>query len=169
MPDYEWRITKYNPAQRSETGSFTGTTWSSVWDIGESFEDELTVEEYLRVETAYADVATSLAVESNAYQLHISELESFDDSQDELAKLGLPKISRKLPKQDSVVSVTEIGDLVRIALRELAWFKIQTHSFFIHFGRDFYMYAGSDVPCERSRKLARSRGLFVEDFTSPYA
>ncbi|ONF63623.1 hypothetical protein [Amycolatopsis keratiniphila] len=169
MPDHQWRITKYDPALRSDSGRFTGNTWTSVWDIGKSFDGKLTVEEYLRVESAYAKSAASFSVESSAFQVTIADFEVSTSNQAELTALGLPEIPWQPPEEGSIIPVNRIQDLVRIALREIAWFKIQTHSFFIHFGHDFYMYIGSDTACDSSRDLARLHGLFVEDFRSPYS
>lgn len=168
MPRHQWRTTKYDPALRSGSGAFTENTWSSVWDIGKSFDTgTLSTEEYLRVESAYAETATSFAVESGVFQVEISDFESQLASQAELTELGLPEIPGP-PDPGSRIPAHRIGDLVRLNLRELAWFKVRAYDFFIHFGHDFYMYIGSDTPCEDSRRLAESLGIFVEYFESPH-
>lgn len=58
---YGWRIIKYNPAFRDERGAYLKDEWTSVSDVGKSFDGEvLTFEEYYKIENAY--VASDLPI-----------------------------------------------------------------------------------------------------------
>lgn len=49
-----YRITKYNPANRNDSGNYCGDDWTSISDVGKFYNGELfTIEEYLRVENLY--------------------------------------------------------------------------------------------------------------------
>ncbi len=57
-----FRITRYNPAFRDERGAYTRVTWTSVSDVGRTYDDEvLTLGEYERVERSYLDAVRSFA------------------------------------------------------------------------------------------------------------
>ena len=46
-----YRISKYNPKFRDEDGFYTRKEWTSISDIGESFDgSEVTIHEYLEIE-----------------------------------------------------------------------------------------------------------------------
>lgn len=59
----------------------------------------------------------------------------------------------------------------RAAMSPSPW-KATAHAslaFYIHVGWDYYVYVGSDRPCDRSVKLARQLGLFIhQPFESPH-
>jgi hypothetical protein len=171
MLAFQWRITKYDPELRDEGGKFQGSSWSSVWNIGKLDNGAvLTVDEYLHFESAYVNTAISFAIESGAFELAIKEFEGAVPDQSALTELGLPAI-HPLPElsEGSVVGAHQAGDIIRLVLRELVWLKLVASSFFVHFGHDFYMYVGSDVRCDDSRRRAEASNLFVEEFDSPYS
>jgi small subunit ribosomal protein S1 len=60
--------------------------------------------------------------------------------------------------------------LVRAMLRETdVWCRLEADSqFFAHDGWDFYLYIGSNQPCEQAADHVHQLGLFVEHQTSPY-
>ena len=52
---FYWRVTKYNPSGRDINGAYTENEWTSSSDINSSFNGKvLTIEEYMKVENAYA-------------------------------------------------------------------------------------------------------------------
>lgn len=169
MLPYMWRITKYDPALRDEQGRFVQETWTSASDVGKSFGgDILTPESYLAVESAYASVAAALAVESGEFELTMREVEQRSHD-DEIWMPDLPPISAAPPLvEGGKIPVTQLGPVVRLVLRELAWLKLEASDFYLHFGYDYYMYSGSHSPCPEAMDLAGSLGLFVENMPSPY-
>jgi hypothetical protein len=50
---YKYEITKYNPKFRDENRRYNKEDWTSISDIGKSFEEVLTVENYSQVEDSY--------------------------------------------------------------------------------------------------------------------
>jgi small subunit ribosomal protein S1 len=64
----------------------------------------------------------------------------------------------------------EAIETVRQTLREDGWCRlVDDERFYINVGWDYYVYVGTDRPCDESVELAESLGLFVDrDFASPY-
>jgi hypothetical protein len=63
----------------------------------------------------------------------------------------------------------EIQTPFRDVLREKYWCGFeQDDAGFVHFGWDYYMYIGVSTSSSRSIQFARTHGLFVEEFISPY-
>lgn len=59
-----------------------------------------------------------------------------------------------------------VDDVVRLALREVVWCRLESPSgFFVHFGYDYYMYVGTPEAIEPPTVSPR---VFVEEFPSPY-
>src|SRR5438876_10123615 len=74
---FGWRITKYDPAYRNAAGAYLKDEWTSVSDIGKSFDGKaLTVEEYRSVENAYVSTALRFLSEANLNCLNVTSLET---------------------------------------------------------------------------------------------
>lgn len=57
---YNWRITKYNPKFRDESGSFLSQEWTSYHDIGKVFGTHiLTYSDYKKMEDDYVAIVSS--------------------------------------------------------------------------------------------------------------
>ena len=150
-----WRVTRFDPAHRDARGAYRRDTWTSIGDVGGSFEDgELTLETYLRVEDAYVEAVAAFADGTGAERLVIGELDYGE---------GL--------REGQVLSIAEARDVVRRMLREDVSCKLQSPDgrFAVHVGFDLYMYIGSAEPCTAAVRDARASGLFVEEGgSSPY-
>lgn len=153
--NHQYRITKFDPANRDLAGRHTAEDWCLYSQIGSFFGGILlTEDEYLRVESAY--VATALDFFSEA-------------GHPDIFAMGVEDCKKRgAPPDGSMVSLDLLPVLCRAMLREEYWLRIEGADFFIHFGWDFYMYLGASTPCERSLNRARSLGLFPEPFLSPY-
>lgn len=150
---FEYRITKYNPANRID-GRYVVDDWTSFSDIGKRFDKtELTYEKYLEIETAYIECCIDLLSKARIRILSIEQAECY--SEDVL-----------LPA--SVSDISEIRHLIAACLREQCWFKLTGKDFFIHFGYDYYMYIGSMLPAATVEETAIRYGLFCELCPSPY-
>lgn len=147
----EYRVTKYDPKNRDRFGRYLRLAeWTCFSDIGES----VTQQEYLLTEEAYIDSAIAMLLETNCEGLFICGLEE-----------------RESPVQfqeGNFVTPSELKDLFQVVLRGLVWCKFENRSHFVHFGYDFYMYVGTPEACVQSIDLAINRGLYVEEFQSPY-
>jgi len=74
---FEYRVTKYDPANRDAQGAYTREEWSAVSDIGHAFAGVvLTEPEYQRVEDAYVLAALAFLQETGVLSLTIAGLEN---------------------------------------------------------------------------------------------
>jgi hypothetical protein len=153
----EYRVTKYNPAFRDQSGAYTKVEWTSFTQIGQTFSGVmLTSDEYEHVEQAYVEAALSFLRESGLFTMRVAGLEN----------------SQTHPldfQNDSVLPLGRIGEIIRRILREEFWCRLEGGQSFIHFGWDYYMYIGVPHPCPTARARAAELGLYVEEFASPYA
>ncbi|MBN1511613.1 MAG: hypothetical protein JXB13_06330 [Phycisphaerae bacterium] len=158
---YEYRVTKYDPGKRDENGVYTvdeWTEWIMFSQVGSIVGgSKLTLEEYLRTEDAYVATAIRFLSEAGVPSVTVRQLA---DNGGEAAKLNV--------REGSDLDHEQAACLMRLILRDLAWCRLESDDSFVHFGWDYYMYIGVPVPCDQSRAFARERGLFVEEFPSPY-
>jgi hypothetical protein len=153
---FEFRITKYDPAFRDPNGAYLRDDWTSVSDVGLSFDGKLlTNTEYRRVESAYIASALAFLRESGTTSLNVNGLEYH----------GSTPLSFS---EGAVVSLEQAETILSHVLREDLWCKLEGPDSFIHIGYDYYMYVGVSVVCPQAQALAVSLGLFVESFQSPY-
>lgn len=167
---YAWRITKYNPALRNSQGHYLAEDWTSFSEIGKFFAaKQLTYEDYLSCESAYASSVLSFLSEAGLSSLHVAELENRNVAYVEAEYLRDIVFQPAKLRVDSIMRVSDLEDIVRLNLREVLWCKlIETDNFYVHFGWDYYMYIGSTSPSSGAITHAEGRGLFVEEMASPY-
>ena len=160
-----WRISKYNPAFRNERGAYLKDEWTSVSDIGKSFDGEvLTLEEYRRIESAYVSTALSFLSETGLEALTIKKLETYGILELRVGDLWGITFDPKLCREGMVISGDTLTDVCRLVLREVIWCNLESdNSFHINFGFDYYMYVSSSIRCEKSIAYGKQQGLFVED------
>lgn len=164
-----FRITKYDPALRSPDGSYTKEEWTSVSDIGQIFIGRsVELSEYIDSENAYVEAARQLLGQLGVRCLQIADLESNDDLE------ALPEPLRTETgthlssiQEGQVVCNEELDWAIRLALREVIWCRLEdANGNYIHFGHDYYMYAGSTSKHVATPSLPD--GMFAEIFESPY-
>jgi hypothetical protein len=152
-----YRVTKYDPARRDVSGAYPTDDWTSHSDIGRSFGGHtLTEERYVAVENAYLESAVAFLKEAGVRELAVVGLENAG------AHVG------SLP-EGTVIPVERLPAVLRSLLREEYWCKLESKSAFVHVGWDYNMYIGVPKSCPLAESTAQSRGLFVEQFRSPYA
>lgn len=153
---HRFRVTKYDPAFRTAAGAYQKEEWTSFSDVGRSFSGTtLSREDYLRVESAYVDAAAAFLAEDRSPELRVVGLEIRGDH---------PGV----PAEGSLTTREDFPSICRSILRGDFWCKLEADGRFVHFGWDYYMYVGVLHPCESAISKAKSLGLFVEDFDSPY-
>ncbi|MFE1288266.1 S1 RNA-binding domain-containing protein [Streptomyces sp. NPDC058751] len=164
MPPFVYRITKYDPADRDEHGSYIGAE-DSTSDHGP-------------VEAAYLQAIAAFAEDTGVDHLAIREpgisslahfgLEPAIDGHG-LAGLFPPDLSGF---HDGAEVPLSLGlELVRVMLRDNgAWCHLEAEDKFdVQVGWDQYVYVSSDQPCERAVAHTRALGLFPERLAaSPY-
>ncbi|MFI5788164.1 S1 RNA-binding domain-containing protein [Streptomyces sp. NPDC051640] len=161
---YVYRITKYDPADRDEHGSYAGAT--------EAISDHGPVEDaYLRAVAAFASGAgiDRLAIrEPQAPGFVHFGLEPAVSGHG-LTGLFPPDLSGY---HDGATVPVAIGlELVRAMLRDNgAWCRLEVEgAFAVHVGWDQYVYVGTSAPPDRAVARTRALGLFPERMDrSPY-
>ena len=149
----EYRITKYNPANRID-GVYMSDEWTSFSDIGKAFDGTiLSQDAYLKTEKAYIDCCIELIEKAKISKLHIKQAEYYTEN------IRFPS---------SISNTQEIRQVITACLREQCWLKLVAKDFFIHFGYDYYMYVGSVLSKETVAETATKFGLFCEETPSPY-
>lgn len=170
--NYQWRVTKYNPDFRDKNGYYTLIEeWICPSEIGEIINGkEFTLDDYLRVETAYINAVIRFLEDSEVNSLRILGLEKTDISkEDKSSVLYEPEFDQVVLKEDLKVNKNEIRLICKMILRNFLWCKLYSKDhFFVHFGWDYYMYIGSYINCPSAIEFARNNGLFVEESISPH-
>jgi hypothetical protein len=156
---FEYRIAKYDPTLRDKSGAYTKDDWISFDDIGKEFDGVvLAREEYLRVENSYIESVIGILDEAGIKELQIKGLENSKQSV-EAANLS----------DGDYLKGSELGKAFRNVPREKFWCRFENDDTeYVHFGWDYYMYVGVQTYCESAIKFVESKGLFVEEFESPY-
>jgi len=155
-PVHEYRVAKYNPEIRDQSGAYTKVEWTFFRQIGQTFSGVLlTSDEYERVEEAYIQAALSFLRESGLLSMRVAGLEN-------------PRTQPLDFQNDSVLPLDRIDEIIRRILREEFWCRLEGSDGFIHFGWDYYMYIDVLHPCPTARARAAELGLYVEEFASPY-
>jgi hypothetical protein len=161
-PIWSYRVSRYDPALRDAGGAYLPSTWTSWSDIGRSFDGVVLLEpEYLRAEDGYLTSARRFMEESGVESLAMQGVENHSA----FSEPGLT-----IAEGASVAVERDLVRVIRLLLREHFWCRLESAapSAFVHVGYDFYMYIGVARPCPRAIARARSDGLFVEVFPSPY-
>lgn len=151
---FEYRVTKYNPAIRSEGRQYS--EWTSISHVGAAFDGQvLTQSAYEEVEAAYIAVAAAFLREAEAGSISIRGLENRKDH------------GASCAEGDAFAPMDARAIMARV-LREELWCRLEGDRGFVHFGYDYYMYVGVETPCPEAQRLAAQLGLFVEEMRSPY-
>lgn len=101
----QYRLTKYDPANRNSTGAYTRDEWTSISDVGSYIGGKLvTLEGYKATEAAYIRVVCSLARAASIGPFEVSAIERRPVSVsngDCIPVEGLPRIIRSLLREES--------------------------------------------------------------------
>lgn len=150
----EYRITKYNPQNRV-SGEYCVHEWTSISDIGKTFDDgTLTSEEYTRVEQTYIDCCIDLLRSAGVSVLSVCCLECYDEN------IRFPS---------HLHNENDIRQIISCCLQEKCWARLESINFFIHFGYDYYMYVGTNLPHSYVESTVEKFALYCECIPSPYA
>ncbi len=150
----QYRISKYNPEFRNADGTYNLSEWTSYGDVGEI----VSKEEYEEVENSYIESALNFLEEQNVSNLKITYLENKQEFKE-------PSVTLETGVE---LNREQLKKVLKSMLREKYWAKLENDNSFIHFGWDYYMYIGVPKDPKMAKKYAESRGLYVEEFESPY-
>ncbi|MGW5864647.1 S1 RNA-binding domain-containing protein [Streptomyces sp. NPDC055239] len=167
---YVYRVTKYDPADRDERGSYIGSA--------ETTSDHGPVEEaYLRAVAAFAaDAGVGVGVGIGQLAIREPQIAGLWQFGLEPAVPGHGLAGIFPPDltgyHDGATVPLAIGlELVRAMLRDNgAWCRLEVEgAFAVHVGWDQYVYVGTRTPSETALARTRALGLFPERLdASPY-
>ncbi|MDN3243042.1 S1 RNA-binding domain-containing protein [Glycomyces tritici] len=164
MPPYIYRVTKYDPADRDESGHYVGT--------------EDTDSDRGPVEAAYLQAVATFAGDAGIDSLTIREPTVAGSNRFGAAPaapghglVGIfpPDLTGYHDGADVTLDVAQ--ELVRAMLRETgAWCRLEVDDrFTVHVGWDQYVYISTHAPSEDALACTRELGLFPEPLdASPY-
>lgn len=169
---YQWRVTKYNPQMRDAEGRYLAEDWTSVSDVGKEIGGVVvSFSDYRQTEDLYVEAVVDFMIETGIDSLQVVDIE------ENLEYINLQSrefpydivLHCAIPAIDQWVSQESLRCSCRLALREIIWCKLEVdETFFVHFGYDYYMYIGSNRPCNNAIDQVVRSGLFVEPMGSPY-
>lgn len=167
---YKYRITKYNPQNRSKD-VYALNEWTSVSDIGKKCDKILTTEEYIYVENTYVEAFENIA-KIKGDDVVVSSIEkpfSIDEIVRIEQKYNLSKycpVNIELLKKlsnNKRIAIDEACDLVRLILREYMWCNILLNkNERFEFGYDYYMYFLTNKDSMQMLKKCVSNRLYIE-------
>lgn len=157
-----WRVTKYNPLNRNDDGSYINDEeWTSYSDIS----SKVNKEDYLKIEQSYINAIITFMDEMGLNNVYLNALEQWSD---EIENQNASQFLLKMWLGKSV-NTQEVKDLARLTLREAIWCRLTyKNEFYVHFGYDYYMYIGANKDCPNARQKVEATGLYVEECNSPY-
>ena len=173
---FEYRITKYDQSQRNEIGAYIGpSAWTCYSDVGQTFDGEvLTIEECLRVESAYISAAIKLFEESGLPYLRLTRIETHEWQKEERLIEGYslydPVFETIDFTEDAIVLPKDMPTVLQMIFRGFAFASLEWRDkFYIHIGEEFYMYIGTHKADEGIIDAIHSTGLYIErNYPSPY-
>lgn len=152
IPSY--RITKYDPVYRSKEGWYTKDEWTGYSDVGSFYDGKVfTQEEYEKIETHYLNVIKEIYQKTSQKYAIIRRLENY---------------KRLNWKNNQKLDLAEVEKFSKDCLREQCWGKVHGRKFFVHFGYDYYMFIGTDLPKAEVEKIVADNNLFCEEYPSPH-
>lgn len=172
---FEYRITKYDQSQRDERGRYIcPSAWTCYSDVGDTYDGKvLTLEECLRVESAYIATAIKMFEHSGLPFLRLTRVEAPEWQKDDLRQKGKPLYDDTFEtidfSEDAIVHLKEMPAVLQMVFRGFGYASLEwRNKFYVHVGWDFYMYVGTDKPAHKEDSV-RSADLYIEnDFPSPH-
>lgn len=114
---HHYRVTKYDPALRDESGAYTGDDWTMFGQIGQTFAGQrLTLATYLDVEARHLVALASFMGENNTASV---TAEGVEDAR------GTFRVA-----EGSALSAVEATEAVRQMLRDDGWCRLVDHDRF---------------------------------------
>jgi hypothetical protein len=165
-----YRVTKYNPKYRDKEGAFTKDDWTSISDIGKTFENKtISATDYKTVENKYINAIKLILIELSieyctVESLFKNELDETSNKESIYSRFDF-EVYSNINEGDSM-DINKTLTVARLMLREDLWGNIESplKELIIEFGYDYYMYfktakdLSSLIPI-----IEHEIGLFVEE------
>lgn len=163
--DKDYSISKYRPQFYDSQSCYTRNEWTSISDIGKSFDDGvLTTNEYLETERHYINTAIELARISGCSYLTVDYLEGKHIVQNVKGyqlNYNLLETARKM-RQGLKIRLSDCVDYLRLCLRECCYacFSNHSHNFYIDFGYEYYMHIHTALPKSQVENVVSTHSLY---------
>jgi len=172
-----FRITKYDPALRTESGAYPFDDWTTVRDVGQIRRGKrVTIQDYLLAEDRYLRAVRSLMVAADVERLRLSLIDPgpeplfgvpealVESTSDDFALIG----RKRLLKGPLVDAAIRLG-LRTGSIGELCG----PNGFYLQISDDMYVYCGfyytfTRAPSGQPVLPMAPEGLFFEEFPSPF-
>ena len=171
MDDIFHEIVKYAPSGYNKDGIYTSDDWTSISDIGKSFNGKiLSVKDYLKVEEQY--VKTVLMIMS-ALDCEYLAIEYIEINQDKMAndieiyrkKYGV-SITGTLPKLKKGTRLSRINapNVLRLCLRELCYivFSCKSKELELYFSYDYYLNVKCPIDRNTLSQIVKKNNLYLD-------
>lgn len=167
-----YRISKHHPLFSKHVDD-----WTSLTDVGKE-RYNLTIEKYSDVENRYIKAVTELLALDKNEQLRISNFQEIikwnsvsskrynvDKSVFELYTKDYQKrIYRELYSGKRIFSCCKLPELLKILLREEAWFVISVDDYKIDVGYDYYIHISTTKDLMKNIALLPDE-IYLEEFS----
>ena len=168
-----YRITKYNPKNRNEDGSYKDQSeWTSICHIKNPEYGNVSYEDYEKIENAYIEAIKLILIAKGIDTVKVDSIGKRDKEHLDVRKNEEPETFTNLDvnyskdieclKDGYEIGFWEIDKPVRLILREIIWMNLVDTRIKIIFGYDYYMY----IECEElsfGTEIDIGRmGLYVE-------
>lgn len=163
--DEDYSISKYSPQFYDSQSCYTRNEWTSISDIGKSFDDGvLTINEYLETERHYINTAIELALISGCSYLTVDYLEGKymeQNVKEHPLNSHLLETAQKM-RQGMKIRISDCAEYLQLCLRECGYasFSNHLHNFYIDFGYDFYMHIRTTLPKKRVEEVVLKNHLY---------
>ncbi len=167
-----YRISKYHPLFSKHVDD-----WTAFTDIGKE-QYNLTIEEYLDIENRYIQAVTELLTLDKHEQLRISNFQkiikwnSVSSKCYNINKLVFElykkdyqgKVYRELYDGKRIFNGSDFPELLKILLREEAWFVISVDDYKIDVGYDYYIHIDTSKNLIKNTNMLPD-GIYLEEFS----
>ncbi|MNJ55425.1 hypothetical protein D3C77_509120 [compost metagenome] len=172
-----WQVRKYPPLEQHQINKPKIPTWTSIVDIGQTFQGILFNEdEYLLTEDRHVE---AVKIYMRSVQVQELEIHLFDKLREEI----FLEHAKRYPKCYSceltdfyyllehglTISGKQVEWIIRLGMREAISCQLRNRDlFFLNFSYDYYMDIGSTIICENAVKEIRHLGLYIDPWDGPY-
>lgn len=166
----KYRITKYNPKYRSDRGAYMREDWTSISDIGITYNKKiLNRDGYLEVENNYLAALSIIFAYFNSKGVIVKKLEK-NFSYSEVKKRMFNIIGADVEgnfnsiKNNDVLNLQKAIMVSTFILRETMWCELVDveKNFIITFGYDYYLYCECNSLSDEIIEQIEEKNLFVD-------
>ncbi|MCO4782943.1 MAG: hypothetical protein KC646_11520 [Candidatus Cloacimonetes bacterium] len=150
-----YRYSKYNPKYRNKIGGYELDEWTSISDVGETFDNKkLTMQEYFKVECNHIEFVLSCLKELKIETLYLFAFEEYG---------GLPIFIDSIEDKTPIL-VSDLATFLSLIYRECCWGKFYDEDgrLILSFGYDYLssIYLPEDSKWET---IASQYKIYLED------